>query len=336
MKLADGNPPENSLPAGVTDSALETSIKRSGYPLQSRVAALLQPHLTTLEEEWGYVDADSGELRTLDLYGWKQVGTDRELSSKRVRANISWLIECKQAELPYVFFQSLSASLRQFPKLIGLGRDELELETNNSRSTWTVPLQIALSLNRTTFGARTAAPTATSVSRVARKGKDLELSGSDAYLSTILPLVKACDYLSQMHVPKDTYRYFDLHAVLMVCVLDAPMVVVKLEGAGPELVLAPWVRLVRQQAKRSPEDAFDTASVYGIDFVHVAFLERFVIDHVAMFAGDFSARVYRHPSELVSGTGFIENLEGRALPVDAEAELRPRGVRMRRGRDARR
>ena len=63
VKVTPPNPPVNSLPAGLAEAAVIDAVARSGYPLQLRVASLLRRLKFSLDEEWAYVDRDTGGLR---------------------------------------------------------------------------------------------------------------------------------------------------------------------------------------------------------------------------------------------------------------------------------
>jgi len=61
------NPPANRLSDGLSAEQLENTIKKSGYPLQSVVAATLKRWFL-VQQEWGYVDKESGGIPPLDVF----------------------------------------------------------------------------------------------------------------------------------------------------------------------------------------------------------------------------------------------------------------------------
>jgi hypothetical protein len=72
MLQSEGNPELNRLPEGITDGQLEMAVRLSGYPLQRVVAEqLLEAFEVT--EEWGYVDRESNDRRTLDVFAYKNL-----------------------------------------------------------------------------------------------------------------------------------------------------------------------------------------------------------------------------------------------------------------------
>jgi hypothetical protein len=248
---------------------------------------------------------------------------------KRVRPHLSILLECKRAELPWLFFQStVEPSLRDYPRLEGLNHSEIRMFTDIELSTTSFAVQRALSLDALPFLSGANAPIATSISRLSRKESELELSGTDAFATTVLPLVKAGNYFATSYTPKPTYRYFELHAVLFVCALEAPMILATVGPTELELKFCPWVRLVRQEPIAGAIGGHETATFYTIDFVHSKFFATFLDDYVKPFSEEFATRVYRHPEELAQGRGFIQNLD-RHRAEDPEAYLKPAPVKER-------
>jgi hypothetical protein len=72
MLQSEGNPELNRLPEGITAGQLEWAVRLSGYPLQRVVAEqLLEAFEVT--EEWGYVDRESNDRRTLDVFAYKNL-----------------------------------------------------------------------------------------------------------------------------------------------------------------------------------------------------------------------------------------------------------------------
>jgi hypothetical protein len=106
MEINHENPPTNQIGPGLSEETVVSAVEESGYPLQVFVSDLLQEKYH-VEEEWSYLDRDSDGLRALDmrasmqLYDWKDFK-----EQPRVRPSLDLLIECKQSELPYVFFES--------------------------------------------------------------------------------------------------------------------------------------------------------------------------------------------------------------------------------------
>lgn len=83
---------------------------------------------------------------------------------------------------------------------------------------------------------------------------------------------------------------------LCVAVLSAPMVGVRIEATSQELLLLPWVRVLRHQTEKREH----WENIAAIDVVHKDFLPRYVEAHVLPFAGDFATRASEHWELLVN------------------------------------
>src|SRR6266702_177007 len=123
MRRHNDNPADNTLRAGIEPATLADAVRRSGYPLQTRVSGQLRRHFRTVIEEWSYLDRDTEDLRALDIWAYRPFLNVGE-GTTALRTGLVLLVECKQSELPYVFFRS-SAPLAQypFPTLAGLRKD---------------------------------------------------------------------------------------------------------------------------------------------------------------------------------------------------------------------
>src|SRR5687768_6095163 len=102
IREGGGNPPSNRLQAGVTADDVGDAIHRSGYPVQTAVAVDLTQSGFAITEEWGFTD-ESGTKRTLDLLAERFDWVDRP-NAYRIRPSLDLLVECKQREMPYIFF----------------------------------------------------------------------------------------------------------------------------------------------------------------------------------------------------------------------------------------
>ena len=300
----------NELPQGVTEEQIQVAIERSGYPLQGVVAALLASRMTSVQEEWSYIDRDTGALRALDLYATKLL-YDRSNCETHARPALDVLIECKQSELPVVFFRGKPPTWQpDIPLVAGLRDGHVGLKTGRKGATLSVTVQECLSLHGLPFAE--APHYATTLSKVARKGKELEVTGSEPYNEIVLPLVKALLHLKRAATPKKTYAYFDCIASIAVAVLDAPMMLVEVTGPG-EFTSTPasWVRLHRQEA-HLPEEGGGRAAAsrrFAIDFIHREFFATYLDEHLLPFAARFAERVLRNEEVLAAGTGFVTQLE---------------------------
>jgi hypothetical protein len=195
IRSTPNNPQANNLGESLTDEQISAAIRKSGYPLQTMVAQVLSEAFK-IEEEWSYIDSDSGSLRAIDLLASKSMfGEGR----KRLRPILDLLIECKQSELPFVFFISQGSSLQdEFPIIGGLHSDTIEVQTDKrgkNRSTFHIRPTTALGLADHDF--TNASEQCATFSKCVRKGRDLELSGSEPFQSVVLPLAKAMRYFKQ-------------------------------------------------------------------------------------------------------------------------------------------
>ncbi|HET7700009.1 MAG TPA: hypothetical protein VFM06_03970 [Candidatus Limnocylindria bacterium] len=345
----------NELPPGVTSEMVASAVKRSGFPFQLRVAARLRalleaiaPADVRIEHEWSFVDRDTSELRTLDLLALVPL-TPVDIDNAgvvRVRPQLALLVECKQSEMPYVFFKGDSVDIQSeiietdftsraapFPMIAGLRREIVEvMHRGKPTGIEAAPVQ-ALDLEEHPFLA--AAPRYSPIfSRLQRKESKLEVGGDDAFRGVILPLVKALDHFKKEATPIPTFRYFDLRVAFAVCVIEGPMVLVDADASPGSLERASWVRVVRQEARpdRHPRSRTD---VYVIDCVHSEFLDTYVSVHMAPFAEEFAKRALRHHRELATGLGRLvgipendERLEPWLKPLtEKQFEALPAGFR---------
>lgn len=333
MDLAPNNPAANQLGAGVTEDQIRDAVGRSGYPLQTIVGDLLRFKTVAenenfrVQEEWSYLDRDTKELRTVDLLAELRLH-DWE-PQPRVRPHLNLLVECKQSTLPYIFFEtSRTPSLIDFPTIAGLREDKIVLTSDDDPSSWTYTVPHALDLNEDPF--QSALRTCHTLSKCVRKGSDVELTGSDAYNGLVLPLVKALQHFVHSQNPADTAWYFDCHASLAIGVLDAPMISVSVDQAGPILTAVPWVRVVRHEYEEKAE-RFDRDQLRVVDVVHKDFLHVYLDEHLLPFAWRFAERVLRHPTELATGLAFVPGMGARGWdPVENRMQPRSPGAQLSR------
>lgn len=95
-----------SMPAAKPSvSEMRDALRRSGYLLESRVAALLQQRCMEVSTSTSYLDPDTGKSRELDI---EACGLFRKIDDPGTDAGI-WaklLIECVNPPAPVVFFSS--------------------------------------------------------------------------------------------------------------------------------------------------------------------------------------------------------------------------------------
>ncbi|MER5207064.1 hypothetical protein [Streptomyces sp. NPDC002825] len=298
------NPQSNHLKAGLTEEILTDAIEKSGYPLQSAVFDLLGGDFR-VQQEWGFRDRITGEMRSCDLMAMKELDAPPS-SESRIRTSLTILIECKQSDLPYVFFSPAEAPWRlTLPQVAGLQQDEIVISTDDSRSTWLYSVMRALELAEEPFMSRDGFSI---MSKCARKGPKLELSGTDAYNGIVMPLASAATHFSASSAPKESHRFFDAHLLAVVAVLDAPMVAAKTASTGTELSFTPWSRLFRHEPEEPGAFMGHTGKTMAIDVVHKDFFNEYLNGHLIPFARTFSERVLRHHEVLATGKAFAAGM----------------------------
>src|SRR5438046_3002634 len=103
MDKSSNNPPSNDIGPGVSAEQIANAVDRSGYPLQTVVGQALRQNFHVREER-SYVDRDTKELRSIDIRA--EMRLHEWTPQPRVRPQLTVLIECKQSQLPYIFFRA--------------------------------------------------------------------------------------------------------------------------------------------------------------------------------------------------------------------------------------
>jgi hypothetical protein len=319
MKADSANPSTNQLRPGLSEEQLADAIGSSGYPLQTVIADYLRARFR-VQEEWGYTDSSSGVVRTLDLFAERSYTPD-DPNTFRVRPALDLLIECKQSELPYVFFLTDSVRAWRFPVVAGLYSSSVTIETDDDRSTWILPIIDVLELRSHPF--LDAPNTAATFSKCFRAGKEVQLSGTDPYNSLVLPLASALANFVARTRPEVAAAWQDERVVLAVGILDAPMVGVRLQNRTTGLELVPWVRVVRN----TPDARDHITRPYGesvvIDIVHRDYFSNYLEQWVEPFMTELRSRSEKHHEEIASGRAFaarmgegsLSGIEQRLTPV---------------------
>jgi hypothetical protein len=318
MNSSADNPAANVLGAGLDELKVTNAVEKSGYPLQTVVREILEEDFYS-ENEWCYVDRDSKDLRAIDIRAHRRLHDWGDGEQPRVRPNLELLVECKQSQLPYVFFLCNGGATCSL-ELAGLRSPDVTLTTDDDLSTYNFSPLGVLDLDDDPFHRVPAY--SSSFAKCVRKGAELELSGTEAYSGLILPLIKAVQHLRAAEHPVPTAWYFDARLVLAVGVLDAPMIAATVKSGATTLTLVPWVRVSRHEYLEGV-DKWHRERVWHVDVVHKEFLSVFLKTHVLPFAGRFCERVLRHTHELATGEGFASHL-GKDWSSPMEPRLRPR------------
>jgi hypothetical protein len=101
MNSAPHNPAQNQLPPELPEGKFLKAIEECGYPLQGLVANALMASFS-VTEEWGYIDRDSGDHRSLDIFAYRKL---RPEPGSLLYPAIALLVECKRTNHVHVFFQ---------------------------------------------------------------------------------------------------------------------------------------------------------------------------------------------------------------------------------------
>jgi hypothetical protein len=133
MSASITNPASNKLKPGLTMEKVKSAIQASGYPLQITISASLQPSFL-VQEEWAYSDRITGESRAIHMLAETRLSQE-DINKYRVRPTLSLIIECKQCDLPYVFFLSERVIQPKFPLLAGLPSEDIVIQTDDDQST---------------------------------------------------------------------------------------------------------------------------------------------------------------------------------------------------------
>jgi hypothetical protein len=326
MKLSKDNPQTNSLNPGITDIDVENAIKKSGYPLQTIIANKLRQKFYC-QEEWSFIDRKTKEIRSIDIMAQKEL-YDFEKKQPRVRPILNLIIECKQSELPYVFFLSPEKlKTSNYPNISGLFHQSITLSTNDDPSTWTFPLIDALGLSDDSF-IIDIAPCSLTFSKCVRSGKDIVLSGTESFQSLVMPLLTSLLHFGESEAPPKTAMYFDGHLPFAIGILDAPMIGVTVKEKSHDSELIPWIRIFRHESYES-EDWTERKKMFAIDIVHKDYFDTFIDKHLLPFAKKYADLILKHDTKIAAGKAFAKKLGENSL-TNIEERLEKHSITKKR------
>jgi hypothetical protein len=316
VKEATDNPSSNRLQSGISETQLAEATSRSGYPLQLRVAQELAPFFS-VAEEWGYIDRDTKEPRSLDIFAYRSLMIDPQSA---FHAELVALIECKRSDLPFVFFESAIQDVpSDYPAIVGFRRRRMELHKPGSGYREVTPSELLCfrdfpfvqkgpPLSRTLVKAeRSGQNVDLSDVRASKSGNAVNMSGEVPYRTVILPLASAFHHwIGMKTADNERPRYFP-SLTMMICVVDAPMVLVRGRSDKPELQMQPWVRVYRQEPFQDHTRV--AYHHYVVDCVHVDYLKLFVDNHLLPFAQSVARRIEDAKSFLAAGKGTVPDWE---------------------------
>lgn len=323
MHHPNNNPETNVLPNGLDEEQIIEAVRISGYPLQTVVYEKLSSKFH-IQEEWNFVDSDSNEERAIDLLAQLDLYEYKD-PQPRVRPSLNLIIECKQSDMPYVFFLTKDKqSTPTFPVIAGLASKSISITSDDDPSSWSYSILQALELSDHPF-LRESALFANTFSKGARKGKKIELSGSQPYQGLVQPLLKAATYFEECEKPPETAVYFDCHITIPIAVIDGPMVGVKCCDSSNSIEMLPWVRIPRHQTANKA-DNYHLSNIGAIDVVHKDYLEEYINKHLLPFATDVANLVLKHDEVIADTKGFISGMGSKGWS-DIEKRLEPRKIK---------
>ncbi|WP_121810227.1 hypothetical protein [Mucilaginibacter kameinonensis] len=306
MNFSKENPPTNILPNGLAEADIDKAITKSGYPLQLIIGEKLRKRFHC-QDEWSYIDSDSHEIRTMDILASARLYTFDNDNQPRVRPELNLLIECKQSDLPYIFFLTPDKIFtNDFPLVAGLFSKNLKVVSDYDPSSWHFSVIHALQLQEQEF-LNGDVPTCFTFSKCVRKGPDVILSGTDGYNNLVLPLLKALKHFDASEVPPKTAHYFDAHLCLAIGVLDAPMIGVTVTETGHISKLLPCVRVYRHDSIEH-KDWSQRSKLSAIDLVHKDYFDQYMEEKVIPFAKRYSELVLKHGTVLAEGKAFVKGM----------------------------
>lgn len=303
MRNAASNPERNQLPKGIDEKELIGAIESSGYPLQGLVASILNDRFA-VSEEWGYIDRDTKEHRSLDVFAYKKLGSSM---AAPVQPNIALLIECKRSRHPYIFFQSIpNRAIPRFPSVAGLPSGGVSIHEAGGNRSIQASGALALGIDKLPF-VEPGPPKCAAFTKAIPSGKRVELSGSDPFNTLVLPLVKAQVHAAQLYKVADKPTRLFPTLLHCVSVLDAPILLVEKPEDAANPVFTPWVRIVRQEADPDPF-SWNRFRFYSIDAVHIDYFPEYVTKHVLPFAEEYGKRAIAFDNILFGG-GQVSSLD---------------------------
>lgn len=294
-----------TLKQGLTIEELTQAVRKSGYPLQTAVAHILQEKGFEVTEEWGYIDRTTSDHRSLDVFATLR------LPHERLEPSFTLLVECKRSDLPYLFFVSaVSRVPDEFPTLSAIPWRRISLHRGDSYRE--VAIGRVLCAKELPFLSATTITTAF-VRAERKEKKPLQLSGEEPFRQVVLPLASALDHMvtvgSTWEQARGNDKYWP-HILLTVAVLDAPMFVVRGTPEQPKLTAESWVRVIRQEAHQTtavhPFHGTRFRRVdYVVDFVHREFFRQFLMEHAMPFATEIGQRLIKRADVFMKGKASV-------------------------------
>ncbi|MDF8264607.1 hypothetical protein [Luteipulveratus flavus] len=282
----------------------------------------IREHGLQIQEEWSYVDRDSGQVRQLDaLVSCDLTNRDANRAmagapsraSGYLRASLDLLIECKQSTFPYIFFTRDSVYC-EAPRVAGFPHDAVSIFLGGEDAT-----PVAMSY-RDYLGiyevALARAPVyALTMARLERKGSRLEISGEDVFRGISLPLRKAVAHFEKETAPAPHHLFYDIRTVLPVAVVRAPLVAVRQNESGsPKLEYPAWVRVVQSEISSPGLGRGPFVQAGFFDVVHINHFGAY-LDEAFECAREVGARAAEAAIPIITGKAIMREPDSDG-PVD--------------------
>ena len=304
----------------MTEDALARAIVTSGYPLQTIAASALAKRDFVVQEEWAYRDPETDTRRAVDLVSeWKTPQTPHETDAGSSTLTLSLIMECKQSQSPYVFFESVnSLPSDRFPLISGLGNGMVEIAPDFE---WTEPPY--MKWNKAPFTREVSINTflkvvthrfveepkvISAISKATGNGKKVRLSGDEPFNALLMPLTKAASvYRSELSPYRSAKSYHDVRAVIPVAVLDAPMLLVGSFGKTVKPEAVSWVRAVVRRAG-GEHQWWDPLDHDVVDIVHRSYLNKYLDRFALPYSRLLWKQHQRHHDVSLGGRAYITGL----------------------------
>lgn len=300
MREHPENPGDNQIPKGISEKSLIRAIERSGYPLQGIVLECLRDRFD-LAEEWCFIDRDTKDHRSLDVFARLQLPNNDYLTP-----SLCLLIECKRSLHPYIFFRNpVAESIPQFPRVAGLPGSATSIAQAGVSRNLETTADIILGLSELPF-VRPGPTICSAFTRAVARGDKIEFSGTDPFNKMVMPLVKASDYTHELINSTSNSQHLSPTLVLAVSVIDAPILLLEDPSRPSDPVLTPWLRVVRHEAHR--DSTRIRYRYHVIDIVHAGYFDVFINQHILPFSQQFEQRVNQQSGVLSRG-GMVNDLD---------------------------
>jgi hypothetical protein len=308
------------LKAGITHSDLLEVINTSGYLFQAEVADKIRQQFSNvpgarIQEEWGYIDADSQGTRTLDVYAevplWESADGESDTRRAKIHPYLNILVECKQSELPYVLFLRAGtvSEILNFPEFGGIKSNDIRVFPEEwQEDSGTRGESFAMSLHDSfachNLEAFEGPPfNAISLAKVMRKGGGgkLEISGEETYRGLTLPLLKAADYVKSQVAPSDDAKALSPRLIVTAAVVKAPLMGVFLHSGETFLAGVPLARVCRVEPANGEWGTSGNTRFF--DIVHSSHWEEY-LRTLMDDSLELARRMLGHEEELLSGAAL--------------------------------